>query len=275
VRVQPCDPPGLLATRVSVNLVDVDEATARERLLAAVGPPGPRPTHEPFPGATRFPGAGPLTTNLGPRNRTFTAPLAEVVTDPFAYNEALRVLGEFSMVTLAPDTIVVHRLVQTVVRARLEPEEEREWTEVAIALIRVEFPDQSWEVSTWPVCERLLPQLLGVAEHSERLSVAGEKVGWLLDRASTFQRERGQYRQALPLAERALTMTTAALGPDHVEVAWRHDELGRLLEDIGDLTGAREQYERALQIGEATLGPDHPQTVSIRQSLADLRPAGR
>jgi hypothetical protein len=72
VMVQPCQAAGLMATRVAVNLVDVDEATARERLLAAVGPPGPRPTDAPFPGAERFPGAGPLTTNLGPRNRTFT-----------------------------------------------------------------------------------------------------------------------------------------------------------------------------------------------------------
>ena len=50
VRVQPCEPPGLLATRVYVDLVDLDEASARERLLAAVDPPAPRPTDAPFPG---------------------------------------------------------------------------------------------------------------------------------------------------------------------------------------------------------------------------------
>jgi hypothetical protein len=79
VRVQPCAPPGLLATRVFVDLVDVGEAEARERLLTAVGPAGPRPTSAPFPGAppnalpddatrgggARFPGSGPAA--MAPR----------------------------------------------------------------------------------------------------------------------------------------------------------------------------------------------------------------
>jgi hypothetical protein len=73
VRVRECDPPGLLATRVYVDLVGLDEPTARETLLAAVGPAA-RPTRAPFPGGDavpRFPG-GPKVSNLGPRIRTFT-----------------------------------------------------------------------------------------------------------------------------------------------------------------------------------------------------------
>jgi tetratricopeptide (TPR) repeat protein len=162
-----------------------------------------------------------------------------------------------------------------VVRARLDPAEERAWAERAVAVIRAAFPDDSDETSTWPRCELLLPQVLAVAEHAERLAVAREEAGWLLDRASTYQRERGQYRQALPLAQRALAVTTAALGPDHVDVAGRHDELGHVFQDLGDLTGARTQYERALQISEAALGPDHPTIGAWRLNLASaLRALG-
>jgi hypothetical protein len=49
VRVQPCDPPGLLATRVYVDLVGLDEAAARRKLLAAVDRNRPRPTTTGFP----------------------------------------------------------------------------------------------------------------------------------------------------------------------------------------------------------------------------------
>lgn len=60
VRVQPCEPPGLLATRVYIDLVDTDEPTAKRLLLAGVGESGARPTSAPFPGeargARRFPG---------------------------------------------------------------------------------------------------------------------------------------------------------------------------------------------------------------------------
>jgi tetratricopeptide (TPR) repeat protein len=86
VRVEDCDPPGLLSTRVYLDLVGLDEAAARERLLAGLRRaerPG-RPTTAPaFPGgiaaepvrsrpAPVFPGPGPAISNLAPRNPNFT-----------------------------------------------------------------------------------------------------------------------------------------------------------------------------------------------------------
>jgi tetratricopeptide (TPR) repeat protein len=203
--------------------------------------------------------------------------LAQAVSDSLAYNQMLAEVGRYSLATVTPTTVGVHRLVQAVIRARLGHEGERRWTEVTVGLLRERFPNKSWEVATWPTCERLLPQVLAVAWHAERLGVAGKAVGWLLDRASTYLRERAQYRQARPIAERALAVSQAALGPDDPEVAWRRDNLGRALHDLGDLQGARVQLERALEISEAALGPDHP-TVAIRrnnlgrvlQALGDL-----
>lgn len=76
VRVQECEPPGLLASRVYVDLVDTDEPTAKRLLLAGVGEAGARPTSAPFPGAARgakrFPGQGPAVSNLPARNRNFS-----------------------------------------------------------------------------------------------------------------------------------------------------------------------------------------------------------
>jgi hypothetical protein len=71
LRVKACEPPGLLATRVYIDVVDVDEATARERLLGGVAAAGAHPTSTPFPGAirarpegaVRFPGTGPDRTS--------------------------------------------------------------------------------------------------------------------------------------------------------------------------------------------------------------------
>jgi hypothetical protein len=196
--------------------------------------------------------------------------LARAMRDRLAYNQVLAVVGRYSLATVSPATVGVHRLVQMVIRARLGGKGERRWTEIAVGLLRGSFPNDSWEVPTWPSCERLLPQVLAVAGHAERLGVVGEQAGWLLDKASTYLHERGQYRQARPLAERALAVTEATLGTGNPEVAWRYDLLGRVLRSLGELVGARVQYERAVAIGEATLRPDHPTVATIRGNLDGL-----
>jgi hypothetical protein len=149
------------------------------------------------------------------------------VADRLAYNRLLDALGRYALVTVDPDGIGMHRLVQAVVQTRLEPEEEIRWATTAVELIRDAFPNDSWEPDSWPACQRLLAQVLVVTDHAQRLRICGEQAGWLLDRASRYLREQGQYRQAEPLARRALALTRAALGDAHTETAWRHDELGR------------------------------------------------
>lgn len=75
VRVDKVDPPGLLKTRIYVDLVDQDAASAREVLLAAARGARGKPAAEPgFPGdqrpagsaieAPRFPGELPPVWNL-------------------------------------------------------------------------------------------------------------------------------------------------------------------------------------------------------------------
>jgi tetratricopeptide (TPR) repeat protein len=54
VRVQKVQPPGLLSTRVYLDLVELDETAAKERLLGLLHNRGARPSTSP-----RFPGAGP------------------------------------------------------------------------------------------------------------------------------------------------------------------------------------------------------------------------
>jgi tetratricopeptide (TPR) repeat protein len=203
------------------------------------------------------------------------APLAHAARDQLAYNETVRLLGRYSLLTVAPATLTVHRLVQVVVRERLAPQEERGWAEAAVSLLFASFPDESWEVSEWPECQRLLPHVLAATEHAERLEVASEEAGWLLDRASGYLLRRGQAPQARPIAERALALTLTAVGPDHPETGERHDALGRVLRDLNDLDGARYHLEEALRILKGSMGAEHPKVAMLRGTYAQvLRRAG-
>jgi tetratricopeptide (TPR) repeat protein len=202
--------------------------------------------------------------------------LGQLARDLLAYNNALGVLGRYSLATVSPATLGLHRLVQAVIRARLG-DREGHWAQIAVELIDAAFPEDSEEVARWPACQRLLPHLLAVTEHAERLAIAGEQIGELLHRASQHLRARGQPRQAWPLAERALTITRQAFGPDYPTVGDRHDELGRALREAGDYQAARQQLEQALDIHKCAYGPDdsrvgdrHNELGLVLWNLGDL-----
>jgi TIR domain len=84
VRVEECEPSGLLAGRIYLDLVGLDENAANQALLAGVkqGDRPGRPAVAPaFPGSATagaraapppFPGPGPSISNLAPRNPHFT-----------------------------------------------------------------------------------------------------------------------------------------------------------------------------------------------------------
>jgi hypothetical protein len=79
IRVREVDPSGLLRQVIWIDLVDADEATARERVLSAVEGVRAKPSYEPaFPGSaldTRkpaFPASGPRIKSLPARNLHFT-----------------------------------------------------------------------------------------------------------------------------------------------------------------------------------------------------------
>jgi tetratricopeptide (TPR) repeat protein len=257
-------PPGdqhRVATTWSVSLERVrDQAPAAEALLdlCAFFAPEDIPRDLPLDFPERLP-----------------APLAHAARDQLAYNETVRLLGRYSLLTVAPATLAVHLLVQAVVRERLSPQEERRWADAAVSLLFAIFPDESWEVSEWPECQRLLPHVLAATEHAERLEVASEEAGWLLDRASGYLLRRGQAGQARPIAERALALTLATVGPDHPETGERHDALGRVLRDLDDLNGARDHLEEALRILKGSMGAEHPKVAMLRGTYAQvLRRAG-
>jgi hypothetical protein len=155
------------------------------------------------------------------------------------YNDTLAAISRFPLATVGPGSIGLHRLVQMVVQARLAEADERTWVTAAVRLLREAFPDDSWETSSWQRCERLLPHLLAATGHAERLGVAGEETGWLLDRAATYLRDLDGARA---LFEQALRITEAALGPDHPSMGLRRAELDDVLPALGHPPGTGAEH---------------------------------
>jgi Tfp pilus assembly protein PilF len=208
------------------------------------------------------------TSLLAVNAEQLPAELGEVSADPLRLADTLRELRRFGMITASGETVGMHRVVQEVVRSRLDAETRGRWAAAAVQLLAAAFPGEVFnDPATWDDAERLLPHALSSAAHAEHAAVAGADASWLLDRAGSYLQARGQYRQAAGLLRRALAAGEAALGPDRPDIGTLRSNLGLVLQALGDLTGAREQLERALAISEAALGPDHPDIGTCRNNL--------
>ncbi|WP_328456321.1 tetratricopeptide repeat protein [Streptomyces sp. NBC_00386] len=202
-------------------------------------------------------------------------------------DHALGVLAAYSLITLTDLTVTVHRLVQTVLRSttpapaltlqsrgirrllrRARPPIHHHPSETALNLLYEATPPGSPEnVQSWPKWQELLPHVEAVNAHCPGTETISH-LAVLLGQAATYLMARGQAAQALPLAERALAITEAALGPDHPTTAIILGNLATTYSALARYTEALPLEERALAITEAALGPDHPNTARCLGNLA-------
>jgi Tfp pilus assembly protein PilF len=188
-------------------------------------------------------------------------PLAAEVQDDLKWNDAVGALRKYSLAEVRDGVLAVHRLVQAVVRERLDEAGQKKWAEAAVKVVNAAFPYDLNSVQTWTPSGRMLRHALLAAEDAGRLRIGLESAGRLLNHVGLYLRGRADLAGARSALERALRMGETAYGVDHPEVAIRVNNLGLVLHDQGDLSGARKCHERALRIDEAAYGPEHPQVA--------------
>ncbi|MEU8095291.1 tetratricopeptide repeat-containing protein, partial [Streptomyces rubiginosohelvolus] len=161
-------------------------------------------------------------------------------------DQALGLLAAYSMITLTDTTVTVHRLLQAVLRATAPPAPPPEKPRRPLAFWRRSKPrslphasgtavsvllsaarrEDPHEVESWPYWQELLPHIVAIADRHSAHPPSTE-LAELLGPTGSFLRSRGQARHALPLEERALAVTEAALGSDHPATAIRLGNLAR------------------------------------------------
>ncbi|MFJ4367124.1 tetratricopeptide repeat protein, partial [Streptomyces chartreusis] len=210
-----------------------------------------------------------------------------------ALNHALGVLAAYSIITLTDTTVTVHRLVQAVLRIstpepvtpsqlgflrrllhRSIPTPPPHSSESALKLLHAALPSgRPDDVQEWPEWQTLLPHMRAANAHEYAPGMASH-LATVLGQAAFYLWARGLAVEALPLEERALQVTEAALGPDHPDTALRLGNLAAIFSALGRHAEALPLKERALQISEAAFGPDHPDTAlrlgNLAFTLSDL-----
>jgi tetratricopeptide (TPR) repeat protein len=196
------------------------------------------------------------------------APLTEAIPDP---REALAGLMGYSLARFdaTGTAVLVHRLVQEIIRERRGATEPSAGLETALNAVNQVAPFASDDVRTWPIWSPLASHAAAVARHADAAGLT-TPTSRLMNRLGMYLDTRCQFQEAERLYRRALAIDETSNGPNHRIVALHLNNLALLLKATNRLTEAEPIYRRALAIDESFYGPDHPEVATDLNNLAGL-----
>ena len=194
--------------------------------------------------------------------------LAKTITDPLTLNELINPLLHYALLQREGHTLILHRLVQSVLRDRLKPATQRRWAERAVRIVNQAFPAP--EFTTWSRCEQLLSHAQICTRWIRKWDFSSKEAGRLLNDMGSYLHDRAAYAEAEPLYQQARAIYEEVLGPDHPELATTLNNLASLYTDQGRYAEAEPLYQQARAIEEKALGPDHPELAITLNNLARL-----
>lgn len=197
--------------------------------------------------------------------------LEPLARDPYAFDAAVKTLRDFSLIQRHAEskTLSLHRLVQAVVRDRLDEQARRQWVERTIMLMSRAFPDSS-DDATWPRCQRYLPQAQACALLIEEWGLRIPEAGMLLLKAGSYQLEHGQFTQAEQFLLRARSILLDTVGEMHADYAYCLNSLALLYHYWGRYEQAEPLYQQALRISEQVHGTEHRAYIGVLTGLGGL-----
>ncbi|MFI7134139.1 tetratricopeptide repeat protein [Nonomuraea sp. NPDC050153] len=194
--------------------------------------------------------------------------------DPVRLRKMLADLADTSLITFTEDgsTIVMHRLVQRVLRERAARQGDLDAAiDQAIDLLsafNATLPDGAQTWAARAAVETLIDQTDTLYRH---LSSDDDLPADLL----TLRAWCGQYlidladlSRAVPLLEVTLADFERVLGTNHPHTLGSRHNLADAYESVGDLRRAIPLYKATLADRERVLDGDHPDTLNSRDNLA-------
>ena len=184
--------------------------------------------------------------------------LQPVVADRSRLNAALAELLKYSLIRrdATTHTLTIHRLVQAVIKDEMDEETQRHWAERAVQATNQVFPFD--EPPPWLRSQRYLPHALVCEELIKEWNLTFDEAAGLLNYAGFYLKNRGQYREAEPLLQYALTVGETLYGRDHPDTYYLLNNLAILYWNQGKYDEAEPLYQRALAIKEKALEPGAP-----------------
>ena len=189
--------------------------------------------------------------------------LNTIADDPITLDDAINTLRRYSLIKRNAETktLTIHRLVQTVLRDTMSPEQPHQWAERTIRVINHVFPEvQRVPIDTaqWPQCERYLPHAQACLAFIEHDTLIFPEAAYLFHRVGCYLYIRGHYTEAQPFCQHALTLREQLLEFEDPDVAESLDLLAAVYHKQGKYSAEEPLFQRIISSREKTLGSTHP-----------------
>jgi tetratricopeptide (TPR) repeat protein len=212
-----------------------------------------------------------MTAYLAPEGlpRSFFAALTEdSALGRKRVNDALAALHRYSLVTVTESSVSIHRLLQKVLRDRMEePSVAQAFSDALSALSRAR-PGDPRLPEMWPKWQELVPHVETLAKYGIPGPDQAEELVSVLNDTCTFLVASGSPRRALALSRRAVIVASQRLGADHPQTLAAKRILALSCESAGLHAEAISQGEQVVADCERVLGADDPDTLWARSNLA-------
>jgi tetratricopeptide (TPR) repeat protein len=182
--------------------------------------------------------------------------------------DALNALARLNLLTVDDYAVGVHRLLQKVVRDNATERHDQTAALRALAAVLDAFPARAELPAHWPLCERLLPHALALADTLPQPGDTGPELIDLLDRSCWYLNCAEPARRSLSVAHRVLGCAERVLGVVHPDTLRIRNNLAIAYQDAGRSTDALTLYESLLAHHREIFGAEHPDTLRVRNNCA-------
>ena len=191
-----------------------------------------------------------------------------VVSNPIDRAKALIELEKFSLLkwNRLTKTLVIHRLVQAVIRDEMSEEERTTLCNTVVDICDESFP-RVWNPYTRPLCRIYFGQVLGPLLSVK--SVQTMKLADIMERVGDFLWNDGKYNDRTKLLREVVEIRAAYRGADDRSTLTSMNNLALTYGQQGKMTEAAKMHEEVLAKNRAILGDDHPSTLTSMNNLAE------
>ncbi|MFF4833083.1 FxSxx-COOH system tetratricopeptide repeat protein [Streptomyces sp. NPDC001315] len=188
----------------------------------------------------------PRSILRGSRGVSITSEIDPLLRDPIKLNRAVRDLSQFSLVKVDPrsDTLQMHRLLQTVLLAKLSPQERERMRDAAHQLLSAAKPGAYGSPLEWHAYQALLPHVFT----SQAVTSTDTWVRELVSDTAWFLYYWGDHDGAAAFARQAWSAWLAASGEEDIHVIRMSKSLAFLLRQVGQVSESIPLTEKALEV---------------------------